>query len=338
MKKGISLLTLSVAVVILSVLTGVMLYLGDDSVKSVEKGQFAAELLNIKTHADNYYIETGNYPTVKKVDFSIAGFNSFEASQFEGEIINNNVVELYELDLSAIGIEETIFGNNMVANDFYAISKTTGKVYYLYGVSYKNNEHYTLNEKLSPNIDISNNTLGYIPVKIKDVIFNVSSVEITKDPIVMNIDLPKEATLDFIDATHGVSISEKIVTDNYIRIRVNENGIHGNYSVTLVYTINGKQDTAKYEVKNSDNEGPVISIDMKKQTGYTVLTLVVRDMESDVEKIKYEISEVNEEYFKYSGKEVTNNIINCYTNGTYTIYAEDKLGNTSMFTIPVTID
>lgn len=337
MKKGITLIMLTIAVVILSILTGAIIYFSDDMLKTVKKSEFAIEILNVQTYADNYYEEHGGYPASNLVQFNVENLDSFALSQFDGETINDNIVNLYKLDVAAIGIEETIFGNNNTELDVYVISKTTGKVYYLYGVKINNEIHYTLNETLYGYVDSKEE--GFETIKIKDVIFNVSSIENTKEPVRINVRLPKDATLDSINATNSVAIGQMLMEKSYQKIPVNTTNVTGNYTVTVVYTIDSKQNTAKYEVKNADNAGPVILVTNTKQTGYTVLEINVTDELSGVDKIKYEtVAVTGEEYFKYSGKILSDNKINCYTSGTYTIYAIDKVGNITLVTENVVVD
>ena len=103
-------------------------------------------------------------------------------SQFSGETITNNVIELYEIDLNEIGIENTEYGNNTEGTDKYVVSQETGRVYYLKGVKFGSNKYYTLTEDLmkivsshnfeSPEGEVSNDS--FVPAITTDG-FNVKS-------------------------------------------------------------------------------------------------------------------------------------------------------------------
>lgn len=336
MKKGITILTLTIIVIIMSLLAGAGIYTSNDVLKSVRKNQLAIELLSIQTAIDNYYIDNKAYPITESIQINIKNFGSFERAQFNDENITEDVVTLNKINLNILGIKETTLGNNTNPKDVYAVSTKTGKVYYIQGVLYRGETHYTLNSKLSEavNDDIGVNGKR---IQVKDVIFVVSSLENTTTAVNVTVVLPEAATLDNITATNSVQVGAKTKYKTYQHIPVNTTNVVNNYEIEVTYTLNKVQNIVRYNVSNVDNSGPSIEISAINHTGYTTLQLTYSD--SGIDSIKYEVGNITDAtYFKNFGKIVEGTEINCYKSGIYTIYAIDSLGNVTLKQQSVTVN
>lgn len=338
MKRGITILALVVTILVLSIISGAVLYTSKSSLEKVTKNEFVIEILNIETLVANYYNDHGSYPANNSLSVNIGEFSDFEKSQFEDETITNDMVTLYEIDLGLIGIKKTIFGNNKDTLDKYVVSKKTGKVYYLLGIEYEGNTHYTLNNNIYDEyLDYKVNN-EYKRIKVEDVEFYVSELEKTAQSVDVIVMLPKTASIDSVTATNGVGVGNEVVKNNIKKFAVNTTNVVSNYLITVTYTILEKPKTVTYEVKNVDSVGPEIAISTEKKSGYTNLKITVTDIGAGVDIIKYDFASVsNNEYFNNSGKILTSNVLKCTQSGTYTIYAKDKVGNITLKQVTVSV-
>ena len=150
MKKGITAASVVVLVLVITILLGTVTITSYNSIRNAEKIAFSLEISNIQEEVDSYVkdSEDGNYPISGNVyTLSLQNITTPVITQFDGETKNsNNEITLYEIDMSAIKISGTQFGNKDNEKDVYVLSKETGKVYYLAGVKYKETTYYTLTE------------------------------------------------------------------------------------------------------------------------------------------------------------------------------------------------
>lgn len=155
MKRGITAISVSIMIVIIIVLLGTITISSHNILQNAKKIVFSLELSNIQEKVDKYMktAADNDYPiTTETYSLSISSISTSVKTQFDGEVINNNNVILYELDLSEINIEDNEYGNKKTVKDVYVFSKDTGRVYYLEGVKFKGNTYFTLTKEL---IDIN---------------------------------------------------------------------------------------------------------------------------------------------------------------------------------------
>ena len=74
------------------------------------------------------YSFNNEYPILDEISLNI---NENAISQFDGEIVTESAVVLNKIDISQLGIEDLMLGNGNSANDYYAVSQQTGKIYYV---------------------------------------------------------------------------------------------------------------------------------------------------------------------------------------------------------------
>jgi Tfp pilus assembly protein PilE len=94
MKKGITLINLTIVILLLALISGMVVYEGSDAIATTNKTKFAIEILDVQTKVDNYYIENGKYPSVAQVVFDISKFKEEEKTQIVGETVSGNNITL----------------------------------------------------------------------------------------------------------------------------------------------------------------------------------------------------------------------------------------------------
>ncbi|MBR6641432.1 MAG: hypothetical protein IKL08_04490, partial [Clostridia bacterium] len=120
MKKGITLINLTVVILLLALIAGIVVYEGSDAIATTNKTKFAIEILDVQTKVDNYYMENGKYPSVTQVTFDVSKLKEEEKTQIAGETVASNSITLYSIDLNLLGIKNTVYGNNKNSKDVYA--------------------------------------------------------------------------------------------------------------------------------------------------------------------------------------------------------------------------
>lgn len=147
--KGISLISLTVAVIILIMLTGMLVYNAKNGIKirNLTKMQNDIEALNDKVHA--YYVKHGAIPAEVKFEQDYVKFYSAE------KYPNDAVDEYYVLDLTAIEVLTLNYGADFSASatsytaeqdDLYVINKQSHRIYYARGIVMDGITYYTTND------------------------------------------------------------------------------------------------------------------------------------------------------------------------------------------------
>ncbi len=337
MKKGISLVSLTVVIIVMVILAGIVVVTGLGSVESANINQFALEILNIQTAVDEYHYKYNKYPVKENITVNTSDINSNSLNQFSSETIADNQIALKTLDLSLIGMNELEYGNNNEDNDIYVVSETTGKVYYLAGLEYEGIVYYTLTDDLYELSDITTNMrVNATDIKKYDAIFTVSNTNYTNEPITVDVKIPEAATFNSVTATNSKSVSESSLIDGYNVIKINQTSENknGNYVVEVSYTYNEIQRTVTYAVTTFDNTVPTVQIYQEYSAVTNEITVNASDVESGIKQIKYELSDIeNAEHFKYYGKIVEGNKIVISNYNKCTVYVQDNAGNYSVVKI-----
>ena len=101
----------------------------------------------------------------------------------------DNKLILKILDLGNLKITNTIYGNLSTNTDVYAISETTGKVYYVQGIEIDGQMYYSLTDSLRQRFNlISPET------KLSSIVFVPSVVGYSNKPISVIVKVPKTYT------------------------------------------------------------------------------------------------------------------------------------------------
>ena len=343
LKKGIALISLVIAIIIMIIISGVIVIKSNSSIEVVDKNMFAIEILNIQTAVDNYYASYGDYPVEEdQIEFDVTDVpQEDKTNQFYDETITANKIILYRVSLSAIGISDTEYGNLLKDNelDVYALSRETGKVYYLKGMTYKNKTYYMALDELCSAYFSSIGQVTSRDIKVYDVIFTPDTTQYTREGVSVRVKIPIQAEVVSLTATTMTEPSQNLNIENGI-----DNGVHKvmevnsvephiaeNYTITVNYTYNGLSKTAEYKVKNVDLVPPTISaniVPVVTDSTNLRVTLTVTDGDSNVDCVKYADSNITDiNYFKSYGKTVIDNVFLATTEKEYTVYAKDYAGN-----------
>ena len=147
MKKGISILALSIAIVILGIITSTILVSSSGSVKNLNKAKFLTEFIMVESAIKSFYETNGSYPLLEE-SVNLTYDNIQDAEQIEGETITNNAILLYKLDVATLGFDNLYLGNGENEKDYYAVSTNTGKLYYINGFTIDDAVYYRVTEEL----------------------------------------------------------------------------------------------------------------------------------------------------------------------------------------------
>ncbi len=335
MKKGITLVSLTIVIIIMTILAGTIVFTGNDSIGMTKINMFATEIINIQNSLDEYFVRYETYPVTTQYDFDINNIDTIYVSQFENETNTNGVINFKKIDLSRLGIDSTEYGNNEFDGDVYVVSEETGKVYYLAGVEYDNLIYYTITDELY-NI-VGSKQMTSTPTasstKVYDVIFTPSSSAYTNEPVEVLIQIPKDATIMNADTTGHKSVSVETIVGDYKQVIINETGSdrQGNYTVWIDYTYNGVENTATYSVDVFDDTVPTLSVTESKESGLRKINVTYADSQSGIKLVKYADTEVaNEDFFKNYGKEFKGKELILAEDKEYTLYIEDNAGNSTI--------
>ena len=109
MKKGVSILALSIAIIILGIITSTILVSSAGSVKNLNKAKFLTEFMMVESAVTSYYETNGSYPLLEG-SIKLTYNNVDAVRQLEGETITNNTVLLYKLDIATLGFDNLYLG------------------------------------------------------------------------------------------------------------------------------------------------------------------------------------------------------------------------------------
>lgn len=319
---------------------------------------FASEIKSIQQAVNSYVIKNeGEYPTINSIVVDISELDSTYQSQFtaNGESVVGGKIILNEIDYSKIGITDLKYGTGKRgANDIYAVSNQTGKVYYVMGLKIGNYAYYTLTTDLAKLLKLNDNQIDDTdPV----VIFTPNKIEWTNQEIKVSIKIPKIFSLVQIKVNNSVvDITDPIEEGSYNVYNISNSG---NYSIVVTYR-KSQDDVdnsyAKYNVTNFDNTAPTFTLsEAKKMEGgnlssYVDITNKV-ETGSGLKKIKYEYNgifnvTVTDSDKKFVKAHFENNGIELDTKANVipivkgtrklTVYMEDNAGNWSMQTLEFT--
>lgn len=331
MKKGVSLVSLVVIIIIMGILAGIVVISGLESTQTINIQTFASEFLSVQNAADEYYKRYEKHPVVTEVLLNTSEVDAGDLNQFENENIVDGNISLKIIDISLLGIKDLEYGRFEQTKDVYVLSENTGKVYYLQGAEYENKVYYTLTDELYELLNIRpSDLITSNEIKKLDVIFAPSEVNYTNIPITVKVKLPQKAELKSITIPEGKSVSEERVKGAYKIFLVNETteDRNGNYTIEVIYTYNGIDKTVEYQVNNFDNTPPEISINETKDGKIRIIKVNQQDTGSGIKALKYAETDIEDaSYFANYGKPINGSELRLDFDLDYTIYAEDNAGN-----------
>lgn len=345
MKKGISLIALTATIAIMLILVTTVTISGIEVYNNSQRIAFATEISSIQESVQSYIIKNGTNPGEENnVVVDTSKLSSQGLAQFSGENIVNNKLTLNKINYGLLGISSLKYGTNKAGSeDFYAMSLTTGKVYYVKGFDIGSKKYFTLTEDLKK-------IIGYETpisegVNSDGITFVVSKKEWTNLPVTTTINVPKVYS--------NINVSANEVTFNLKSSNTNYNiyevtGISTNYNIKITYTNSeGQTKTVSKAIDNVDTVIPILSLNSEQkgvfideQTSKKYAYIVVdemKDEQSGIKTLKYESEKIEAAdigtYFKTNGKTVNikksePDFIMIEPNTlTITVYLEDNAGN-----------
>lgn len=145
-KKGVTLITLSIIVVVMAILSSVTITIGTGIHVSAQKTKFQTEINQIEILTSNY-IRRNSGNDFAPYTWNVESLKGYDGTQFEGEIITNGNINVYVVDLTKIDAEEVNDGLlEKDAKDRYLYSEQTGHVYYERGKTFGSKLYYRISE------------------------------------------------------------------------------------------------------------------------------------------------------------------------------------------------
>lgn len=152
MKKGISIASLGIVLIILSIITGIVVINSNEYVNETKKTKFVTEYMLVQTAVQKYYGNFQEYPIQKQnsVDSTIvlSAADEADVAQF-GDKFNEALVglELKVIDVSLLGYDDLTIGLGNDEKDFYGVDND-GLLYYIKGVRYNDKIYYLVTNEL----------------------------------------------------------------------------------------------------------------------------------------------------------------------------------------------
>ncbi len=184
--KGISLVSLAIAVIVLVILTNIIIYNARDNLKVGNLKEMQNDIMNLRDKVSSYYAQNGKIPASLR-------YTNIEAIK-QANLISDNVDEgeFFVIDLSALdnltlnyGKDfEKVKGKNSLTEeeeknftDLYIINETSHNIFYVEGIKLDNEIFYT--DYTSEDVDLEAVDLRYVDnVKIPEGFYYVGG---TKD-------------------------------------------------------------------------------------------------------------------------------------------------------------
>ncbi len=336
MKKGISLVALTVTIVIMLLLASTVAISGVNVLSDSRMVSIGTELAYMQEYVDSYIeYNNGNLPISDSVIIATDKILAADKTQFDNvDYVSSTNVLLYKIDKSKLGNISTTYGNENKGDetDIYAVSKNTNKVYYVKGEKIKGKTYYTLTNDLKEKI-------GFDKIKgsvAKDgIIFTPSTKEWTNQTVTLNVAVPVDYTnVTFTVNGTTVTASKTETTSSYVYYDVH---INGNYEAIVKYTKNGTSLSQSYTVTKYETQAPTLTvstpqtlIDGEENSSY--VNIDYSDAQSGIKIVKYETEKIDQAqistYFITNGIELTGKSIkvNKYVSNV-TVYVEDQAGN-----------
>lgn len=152
MKRGISIASLGIALIILSTITGIIVINSKAYLDEAKKSQFVTEYMLIKTAVEKYYDYNGSYPTQKQAgvdkSFNLVASSDADDMQFDDDFAQVvSGINLKIIDASLLGYDDLTIGVGKSETDYYGVSND-GELYYIKGVTYNDKVYYKVCDEL----------------------------------------------------------------------------------------------------------------------------------------------------------------------------------------------
>lgn len=330
MKKGITMVSISIIVIVIIILLSIVVINGSKALETSKKVEFLSEILDVQQEVLDYYKQNNYLPVLNEITVDLTNAKPNEINEFEAENIVENKVVLNELDISKLNLSSNKFGNKKNANDIYLLSNKTKRVYYLKGVKADGIIYYTYSNVKFNSVIVPRNVETY-QTKIQDIIFEKSETTYTNKAITTKVFLPIDAEEITVTTTNLKSKSAILYEgfDKVVYVNYESDDKTGNYDITVNYEYNSVPKTVTYKIENFDNINPEASSTLGPLIdGQREINVIANDNLSGIKQIKCEAGTgYTNSYFSEFGTIVKNEKCTMKDSTSYTIYVEDNASN-----------
>lgn len=164
-QKGITMVTLTIAIIILVLVSNILVYNAKDGVYAKKLENMYADVESLRDKVIEYYIQYGALPVNKNIEYSLSGKDDLKnnwASQEEVQSGKFYVIDLktlegvtlnYGKDYDKISSSTTSEDASKL-NDIYIVNDVTQNVYYADGISVNGKKYYSDRKKDDTVIDL----------------------------------------------------------------------------------------------------------------------------------------------------------------------------------------
>mgnify|MGYP005777202857 CR=1 FL=1 len=333
-KHGISLVSLMTALLIMILIITTATISMKQVYQNISKEMFASELESLQLAVHSYYTVHEQYPITSEnyiLDLSVLSTQSL--TQFQDEAIENNQIILSKIDYAKAGYTELKYGKGNSEKDYYALSITTGKVYYLEGLEIDGEKYYTLTEQVEK---WAKNTVNETDEMI---VFVPDETDWTNQDVSVKIKIPQKYT-DIMVMEYATY--EQVEGEYVYLVKKSSNG-----TIKVSYQDGKKNCETSYEIKNIDKIKPTLTVSEHITLSdaynaeifgyYTIEELY--DHDSGIKCVKYDYGKIEENissYFSNHGTDITGNKIPIVRGNEYiTVYVEDNASNMTVLYIKI---
>ena len=149
-KKGVTLLTVAIAIIILAIIAGTVIVSSVGIVEKAETVKFAEEVELLEDKIEEYYVATGDYPVLSETYYTSGQLTSLNDTinnlQLAREIEDNGDLDstFYLIDYDKIKVKLLVRGLESEPADIYVVAKETNTVYYVKGVEFDGKMYFSL--------------------------------------------------------------------------------------------------------------------------------------------------------------------------------------------------
>ena len=133
-KKGITLVSMLLIVVVISIVSGVVTISVKHILDNTDKKEFFSEYNLVKSYTGDYILRNSGKIDFDEIQFDLTNIEVKYTNQFAEETIVSNKIDMYIIDLEEIGVYNATYGTGENGvDDVYLVSKNTNNVYYMKG-------------------------------------------------------------------------------------------------------------------------------------------------------------------------------------------------------------
>ena len=140
MKKGVSLLVVTVAISVMVILISSSIIFGSQAIKTAQFEEFLSQLDRLSMSLNDYYLDNSSLPTTGEVVSGVSLGNEFMSELVSKKDENNR---LFVVNVSLLKDGTLKRGNGTTENqDIFVVAENTNNVYYVKGFKYKGKTYF----------------------------------------------------------------------------------------------------------------------------------------------------------------------------------------------------